>query len=159
MKAGNRKILIWGIVLLLVWYYSKIANAAMNLGFSKGRMYDFKFSLKEGYVTWIQGINVINGDFVGIPIRSAGVMVSSGGAQIGYAVLEGPSFIEPSTISELKLRVIIPLQNLLGLASSLVNQIKAGKVNASFAGTINSIGVTYPLNQSYNLDFSKDGTV
>lgn len=159
MKAGHRKILIWGFVLLLVWYYTKIANAAMNLGFSKGRMYGFKFSLKDGFVTWVQGINIINGDFVGIPIRSAGVMVSSGGHEIGYAILEQPFFIEPSTISELKLRVIIPLQNLPGLGFSLVNQIKAGKVNAAFTGSISSIGVNYPLNQTFNLDWNKDGTV
>ncbi len=153
----NRKLIIWGVIILVVWYYLKIANAAVNLGYSKGRMYDFNFSLKDGFVTWVQGVNVINGDWIGIPIRSAGVLVKTGTTEVGYAILEEPFMIAGSTISELKLRVIIPIQNLFKLGQGLWSQVQAGKISASMTGTINSIGVTYPLNEHFTLDWSKDG--
>jgi hypothetical protein len=154
MINQSTKYFVWGLLALLAWYYYRLATAAKNLGFTKGAMSEFKVSLKDGFITWIQGINVINGQSVGIPIRNAGILVSSGGTQVGYAILENPVTLSPG-LTEMPLRIIIPLQNLLPLGFSVVEQFKAGNINARLSGTINSVGISYPLNQDFAFNWNK----
>jgi hypothetical protein len=67
----TRNIIIGGVIGVAAIYYARIANAAKNLQFGVGSV--TKFSLKGGGISWLQGVKIINGDFVAIPIRSVSV--------------------------------------------------------------------------------------
>lgn len=136
------------IVLAFVWY--QVNQAAKQLKFGVGKISNFSF--KGGAISWIQGINVTNGNRFPIPIRSVNILNSVNGQEVGSSILQSPTVISGSATTVLNIAVNIPYFDLINLGLGIVSVIKSGLFNMRFKGTLNSLLITAPIDSTFKVD-------
>jgi hypothetical protein len=150
MKSKNIVLLTLAI-LGFFWYQANLAARALR--FSAGRITDFSF--KNGAISFIQSINVTNGNRFPIPIRSVNIINLINGQEVGTSILTAPTVIRGGATTELRIAVNIPYFDLLGLGLAVVSVIKTGVFNMTFRGNLNSLLITAPINQAFKIDISQ----
>lgn len=147
---GGIKILFIGLVVAVVFYYSRIIRAAKNLKFSAGKLKSF--NLKGGDISWIQLVNVQNGDATPIPVTAANVQPWVGLTQIGSCYLKKSSIIAGRSTTALEFQVNVPYVDLLYLGLEVASAFQSGKLTFDLKGYVNAVGVDVPINEKFNIN-------
>ena len=153
---NSTKKIVWGLLLLLGWYLFKVFSASKKLTYARGQITNFKIRIKEGLITWNQGINISNGDTVPVFVSAISVQNSVNGSLVGTSILAKPFTIPARTDSvEMVLNVTVPFDDLGGLSGSLMQAFRAGNIKMRFFGFVWSLGIKLPIDETFTLSTPK----
>jgi hypothetical protein len=139
------------ILFLFGFYVYYVFVAAKRLVYSVG--VPEKISISKGSVLFTMIVNVTNADNVGFRVNSVNIANFFNRTEVGRCFLEEPVTISAKSTTELPVRVIIPISDLIFLIPAIKTSIQAKKVNFKFDGVINAAGFTVPMELNYSVDF------
>jgi LEA14-like dessication related protein len=154
MKIKN---IVYIVIIVLIIYYFRLGSAARNFRYGIGSVKNF--SLKGGGISWTQGIVIVNGDIVSVPIRSLNVVNYVGNTEVGTSILDDQFTIAGNGASEMPVKIFLPYISLLGIGQELQNTLRSGNFRLRFKGSISTIGVNIPIDQTFPVLIPKFNTI
>lgn len=148
-----KKYSFWLIAILVVLagYFMLVVNAIKKLTYIPAGGENLSF--RNGAISFVQKIRVVNGDNVGFTINSVNIQNYFGNTILGTCLIFEPARIAARSESILKIAVIIPYKDLIFLIPEAVQAVKSKLFKFRFEGTVNALGVNANIKQQYEIDF------
>jgi LEA14-like dessication related protein len=138
---------------LVAFYFYRLYTAAARLSFTVGSVR--KFSLKNGVLSWEQGLNVVNPSSVSVPVNAVDVDTYINDKLIGTAILANSTTIVPQRQTELRLLVQVSIFDFANVVGAVIGTVTNREFKVQFKGRIWSANIPVPLDETFKLNFNQ----
>ncbi len=149
MKPAYTRAALVLLIVLVVYFYWRKANAARNLSFSFGLPQ--RFSFRDASLYFSVPIRVLNPSPESVRIAGINLQAYYGGSYLGTIYALQPQTIEALAESTVNADVFLPIVNIVNSIPELRTASKT--IPITLTGNVRAFGVAFPINyvQSFTL--------